>query len=61
MITRAVHRVSIKTAKEKALPIILDGFQRRNRLRSSIEENRRNRFKVKRDALHNNRPQICPI
>jgi hypothetical protein len=61
MLRKTVHRVSLKTAEDKALPIILGGFLKRKSLRSPEETKQRDPVKTKRDARYNIKPEICPI
>jgi hypothetical protein len=56
-----LKRVPLKEAQEKALPILLSGFKKRQKLRSSAEEVFRSPEKVARDRLNTARPHISSI
>jgi hypothetical protein len=56
-----LRRISIKKAKEKALPILLSGFKKRHQMRSTVEESRRAAEKVARDRQSSRKPHLSAI
>lgn len=56
-----IQRVSLKEAREKALPILLSGFLKRQKLRSSAEDTHRSPDKVARDRRTSTRPHLSTI
>jgi hypothetical protein len=58
---KSVQRVSLKTAREKALPIFISGFEKRHKMRSTAEELLRKPEKVARDRRTTARPHLSPI
>jgi hypothetical protein len=56
-----LHRISLKKAREKALPILLSGYKKRNRIRSKAEEAFRNPEKAARDRQSSSKPHLSTI
>lgn len=56
-----LKRISLQEAREKALPILIAGYNKRKKLRSSIEEIKRNQEKLDRDKRYSSRPRLSPI
>ncbi|MCB1191401.1 MAG: hypothetical protein H7A23_15265 [Leptospiraceae bacterium] len=54
-------RISFQEAREKALPILLAGYNKRKKLRSSKEESKRCQEKLDRDRRYSSRPRLSPI
>jgi hypothetical protein len=56
-----IRRASITEVRKKALPILMEGYEKRKSLRSSSEELLRSHEKVTRDRQSSGRPRISPI
>ena len=56
-----IKRATIDEARQKALPILMAGYAKRDALRSSSEEQFRCPEKVARDKHSSNKPRISPI
>lgn len=56
-----IKRVSIEEVRQKALPILMAGYEKRKSLRSPSEELLRCPEKVARDKQSSNKPRISPI
>lgn len=56
-----VKRVSLEEARQKALPILMSGYEKRNKLRSNAEESIRSPEKIARDRQATERPHLSPI
>jgi hypothetical protein len=56
-----LHRISLKKAREKALPILLSGYKKRNKIRSNSEEALRNPEKLARDRHSSAKPHLSTI
>jgi hypothetical protein len=56
-----LHRVSLKKAREKALPIFLSGFEKRYKIRSKAEEALRNPEKNAHDRHASAKPHLSII
>jgi len=58
---KPVNRISLKDAREKALPILLAGYHKRRKLRSSAESALRAPEKVARDNNTSAKPHLSAI
>ena len=56
-----IQRISLKEAREKALPILLSGFKTRNKMRSTAEEVFRSPEKITRDRRSSAKPHLSTI
>jgi hypothetical protein len=56
-----IRRVAIADAQKYALPILVAGFKKRRKLRSTAEESLRSPEKVARDRVDSSKPHICTI
>jgi hypothetical protein len=56
-----LHRISLKKAREKALPILISGFEKRHKIRSTAEESLRNPEKAARDKHNAGKPHLSAI
>jgi hypothetical protein len=55
------QRISIEEARKIALPILMHGFDKRRKMRSTAEENLRAPEKLSRDRRGISEPHICAI
>ncbi len=56
-----IKRATISEVEQKALPIMLNGYNKRQAKRSTAEELRRSPEKVARDKRFPSKPRISPI
>jgi hypothetical protein len=56
-----VKRASLEEVRQKALPILQAGYEKRKSLRSPAEELLRNPEKVARDKQSTGKPRLSPI
>jgi hypothetical protein len=55
------QRISIKHARKIVLPILMHGYNKRRKMRSSAEEGLRAPEKLARDNRSLSKPHICAI
>lgn len=58
---RRCKPVSVEEAREKALPLLLAGYERRGRMRNEQERARRAAVKVERDDQDPREPRIFAL
>jgi hypothetical protein len=56
-----LKRASRDQVQQNALPILLEGFKKRKKLRSSVEEKYRNKEKLDRDKKYTTEPHLSSI
>ena len=56
-----LKRASLDYARREALPILLAGYEKRGRLRSTSEEKHRSCEKLSRDRKYSTKPHISAI
>ncbi len=56
-----IKRVTLEEVRQKALPILVAGYEKRKKLRSSAEERLREQGKVIRDKQTSGRPKHSSI
>jgi len=56
-----IKRATKEDVKQKALPIFMAGYEKRNSLRSRSEEILRSPEKVARDKRSSSKPRLSPI
>jgi hypothetical protein len=55
------QRISLEKARKIALPVLLAGFNKRGKIRSTAEESHRTLEKVARDRRCSSRPHLSSI
>lgn len=58
---KPIQRISLNEAREKALPILVSGFEKRHKIRSVAEDALRTPEKVARDKNASAKPHLSTI
>ncbi|MCA9547465.1 MAG: hypothetical protein KC613_23840 [Myxococcales bacterium] len=56
-----IQPVSVEQARSEALPLLLQGFNRRGQARTDRERSQRAAVKLERDDRHCTPPEICTL
>lgn len=56
-----IKPVSVEEAREKALPILVEGYRKRGEQRSEVDKLKRSALKLERDKWSDSEPKICAL
>ncbi len=56
-----IKPVSVEESREKALPILVEGYRKRGEQRSAGEKLKRSALKLERDKWSDSEPKICAL